>query len=64
MTLECVERKGYFMKQVIVLVAMIILGVGIAGMVMGFETTATTITNGASTTITSTFDGEFDNGGN
>ena len=47
------------MKQVIVLVAMIILGVGIAGMVMGFEATAETITDNAATCITTVFaDGE------
>lgn len=44
------------MKQVIVLVAMIILGVGIAGMVQGFETTAGTITTNAGTAITEAFD--------
>ena len=43
------------MKQVIVLVAMIILGVGIAGMVTGFEATATSITDGASTLIETEF---------
>ena len=47
------------MKQVIVLVAMIILGVGIAGMVMGFEATAEKITDNAATSITTVFaDGE------
>ena len=43
------------MKQVIVLVAMIILGVGIAGMVMGFEVTAQTITGNADGQITTLF---------
>lgn len=43
------------MKQVIILVAMIILGVGIAGMVMGFEATAETITNNADGQITTLF---------
>ena len=40
------------MKQVIVLVAMIILGVAVAGMVTGFETSATTITENAGTLVT------------
>ncbi|MBQ2868125.1 MAG: hypothetical protein IJM99_11860 [Firmicutes bacterium] len=43
------------MKQVIVLVAMIILGVGIAGMVTGFDTVATSITDGATTMIETEF---------
>ncbi|MBO5667239.1 MAG: hypothetical protein J6S45_07315 [Firmicutes bacterium] len=41
------------------LVAMIILGVGVAGMVMGFEDTADTITTNASSFITTTFAGEM-----
>jgi len=49
------KERGIFMKQVIVLVAMIILGVGIAGMVMGFEATAETITNNADGQITTLF---------
>ncbi|MBO4992134.1 MAG: hypothetical protein J6E42_08275 [Firmicutes bacterium] len=39
------------MKQVIVLVAMIVLGVAIAGMVLQFRTSATTITNSANQKI-------------
>ena len=40
------------MKQVIVLVAMIILGVALAGMVTGFETNAETISTNAGSLIT------------
>jgi len=39
------------MKQVIVLVAMIVLGVAIAGMVMQFKTSADTITKSANDQI-------------
>lgn len=39
------------MKQVIVLVAMIVLGVAIAGMVTQFKTSATTITKSANDQI-------------
>ncbi|MBQ8589572.1 MAG: hypothetical protein IJ486_03865 [Firmicutes bacterium] len=39
------------MKQVIVLVAMIILGVGLATMVTGFEASAKTITTNAGTMV-------------
>ena len=50
------------MKQVIVLVAMIILGVGIAGMVTGFKDQASTITTSAGTLITTTYANDFQTG--
>ena len=54
------RKKGVnLMKQVIVLVAMIILGVGVAGFVMDFKDDASTITTNASSFITTTFAGEM-----
>ncbi|MEG1930143.1 MAG: hypothetical protein RR131_03290 [Anaerovorax sp.] len=40
------------MKQIIVMVAMIILGVAIAGFVLGFEDTAKSIASNATSKIT------------
>ncbi|MBQ9931408.1 MAG: hypothetical protein IJO79_03570 [Firmicutes bacterium] len=47
------------MKQIIVLVAMIVLGIAIAGFVMNFQTSAQTISSNASTAVTSLFAGKF-----
>ncbi len=48
------------MKQIIVLVSMIILGIAIAGMVLHFQETATDITEKANSGITKVFDGEWE----
>lgn len=47
------------MKQIIVLVAMIILGIAIAGMVLHFQDTAKVITDKAESGVTKIFDGEW-----
>ena len=61
--LENVEIPTFYKKrQVIVLVAMIILGIGIAGMVTGFETAATSITDGANVLIETEFTDIIDDG--
>lgn len=45
------------MKQLIVLIATIVLGVAIASLVLGFRTTATNISNSANSSINSVFSG-------
>ena len=47
------------MKQIIVLIAMIVLGIAIAGFVMNFETSAQTISTTASGAVTSLFADKF-----
>lgn len=45
------------MKQLIVLIATIVLGVAIASLVLGFRTTATNIATSANGSINSVFSG-------
>lgn len=45
------------MKQLIVLIATIVLGVAIASLVLGFRTTATTLSSNANNSISNVFSG-------
>ena len=47
------------MKQLIVMIATILLGIAIAVVVLGFSDTASTLSSGVSTKINSTFNGYY-----
>ncbi len=47
------------MKQLIVMIATILLGIAIAVVVLGFSGTAETLASGVSTKITNTFNGYY-----
>ena len=51
------------MKQLIVMIATILLGIAIAVVVLGFSDTATQLSSGVGSKITSTFSGQLPSGG-